>query len=243
MFVAVAASILIHAGCIAAILALMSASRRAPPLYNHYLYITLASARPGISGSAGRYTGGSGQEPDTHSPKVAHDVAPLRPAVRRGRKHLLKSAGLMPRIARSSIALKPRPASSVIVKADAAKARTFLKDEGHAADSQTGGSRGEGSAGSVSGTVAYQAPVLLFRVIPGYPESARRLGVEGQVVLRFVVDQSGRVERDIEVIASLPMLDQAAIDAVRQWRFSPGRDREGNPVRVLVSIPIQFSLR
>jgi TonB family protein len=131
-----------------------------------------------------------------------------------------------------------------MAKADASnKARIFLKDAGHASDSHLGESRGEGSAGSVFGTMVYQAPVLLFRVIPGYPESARRLGVEGPVVLRFVVDQFGRVEGDIEVVTSLPMLDKVAIDAVRQWRFSPGRDRDGNPVRVQVSIPIQFTLR
>jgi protein TonB len=62
-------------------------------------------------------------------------------------------------------------------------------------------------------------------------------------VLRFIVDQSGRVEREIEVVTSLPMLDQAAIEAVRQWRFSPGRDRDGKAVRVLVSVPLQFTLR
>jgi len=140
--------------------------------------------------------------------------------------------------------VKSTPAPSVLAKADATnKARNLLKGEGESSGSRAGGSSGKGSAGSVSGAVVYQAPVLLSSIIPRYPERARRLGIEGQVVLRFVVDQLGRVERDIQVVTSLPMLDQAAIDAVRQWRFSPGRDRNGNPVRVLVSVPMQFTLR
>jgi len=39
------------------------------------------------------------------------------------------------------------------------------------------------------------------------------------------------------------MLDQAAIDALRRWRFSPGRDREGSAVRVLLEVPLRFTLR
>jgi protein TonB len=240
VFVAVAASILVHAGFLVATLALMRASRRAPPPHNRYLYVTLASVTRGISASAGGYSRRSGQEHDMHLPKVSR----VRRAVRRVTKHLPRAAGLTFSVARSSTTLKSSPASSVVAKANASNtARIFSKDGGTTSSSQTGEARGEDSAGSVSGVVVYQAPVLLSSVIPGYPESARRLGIEGQVVLRFVVDQSGRVDRDIEVVTSLPMLDQAAIDAVRQWRFSPARDRDGNPVRVLVSVPLQFTLR
>jgi protein TonB len=118
-----------------------------------------------------------------------------------------------------------------------------LKGEQKSSGSQVRDFGGKRSFGSVSGTDVYQPPILLSRAIPVYPERARRLGLEGQVVLRFVVDQSGRVEREIEVVSSLPMFDQASIDAVRQWRFSPGRDRIGNPVRVLVTVPVKFTLR
>lgn len=243
-FVAAAASIFIHAGFIVATLALMRPPRQVPPPYNRYLYVTLTFARPGISASAGGYSGRSGQERDIHLPKVSRDDAHLRRVVGRVTKHLPRVAGLIFPAAKSSAPLKSSPAASVAAKANASnKARIFLKDEGDASDSRTGEARGEDSAGSISGTVVYQAPVLLSSVIPGYPENARRLGIEGQVVLRFVVDQSGRVERDIEVVTSLRMLDQAAIDAVRQWCFSPARDRDGNPVRVLVSVPLQFTLR
>ena len=244
MFVALAASILIHSGFIVATLALMRSTRQVPPPHNRYLYVTLTSAGPAISASAGRYFVSSNQKHDMHLAKVPRDVAPIRRAIHRVTKHIPRVARLTSPVAKSSSRLKSGPAASVVAKADAStKARIFLKDEGRGPGSQAGAARGEDSAGSVSGAIVYQAPVLLSSVIPGYPENARRLGIEGQVVLRFVIDQSGRVERDIEVVTSLPMLDQAAIDAVRQWRFSPARDRDGNPVRVLVSVPLQFTLR
>ena len=88
-----------------------------------------------------------------------------------------------------------------------------------------------------------EPPVLLSSVVPAYPEDARRRRIEGEVVLQVVVDRNGRVENSIKVIKSIPMLDRAAIDAVRKWRFSPGRNRDGTAVRVLLEIPLRFILR
>lgn len=86
-------------------------------------------------------------------------------------------------------------------------------------------------------------PVLLTRVLPTYPIAARVRNLEGRVVLRAVVDREGRVEEAIAVIESIPLLDPSAVDALRRWRFEPGRDRDGQPVRVLVDVPIRFQLR
>ena len=86
-------------------------------------------------------------------------------------------------------------------------------------------------------------PELLERVLPEYPKRARALEVEGQVVLEVVLDRSGRVEQELRVLRSVPLLDGSAIAAVRQWRFRPGRDRNGRPVRVLMEIPVRFVLR
>ncbi|MBV8362332.1 MAG: TonB family protein, partial [Deltaproteobacteria bacterium] len=97
--------------------------------------------------------------------------------------------------------MKSMPARSVVAKLDTInKSSVFLKGEGDSSGSQAGESSGKGWAGSVSGAAVYQAPVLLSSTIPGYPERARRLGIEGQVVLRFIVDQSGMVEGDIQVV-------------------------------------------
>src|ERR1700735_2106131 len=77
----VTTSIVIHLGVLVSLLALISASHTAPPPYNPHLYVTLAYGRPGLSGSAVSSPEGSSQESDTHSSKVARDLAP-RTAVR-----------------------------------------------------------------------------------------------------------------------------------------------------------------
>jgi protein TonB len=79
--------------------------------------------------------------------------------------------------------------------------------------------------------------------VPVYPPAARARNLEGRVVLRAVVDRDGRVEQAITIVESIPLLDPAAIDALRQWRFTPGQDRDGHTVRVLIDLPIRFQLR
>lgn len=86
-------------------------------------------------------------------------------------------------------------------------------------------------------------PEIVDRVLPEYPARARTLKIEGQVLLEVVLDRGGRVEDSIRVTRSIPMLDAAAIAAVRQWRFRPARSRDGSPVRVLMEIPVRFVLR
>jgi protein TonB len=79
--------------------------------------------------------------------------------------------------------------------------------------------------------------------MPTYPPLARARGLEGRVILTAVVDQQGRVEAAITVTQSMPLLDAAAVEALRQWRFEPGRARDGTPVRVRIEVPIRFQLR
>jgi len=250
MILALAASILIHAGLIAATLALMRA-RQTPPPSSRYLYVTLApTAGPGLGASADAHAAAahstnSGKAREIDLPMFARDVAHVhRTAVHRVAKQIPRAAGIAPLVAAPSIPVKSSTATPKVAKADVFNpAAVSSKDGGSASGSQSGGARGADAAGSLPGVAAYQPPVLLNSVIPAYPEGARSRGIEGQVVLRFVVDQSGGVEPDVQVVTSLPMLDQAAIDAVRRWRFSPARDRDGNPVRVQVNVPLQFTLR
>ena len=86
------------------------------------------------------------------------------------------------------------------------------------------------------------APSLVREVKPQYTEEARRLGVEGDVVLEIVVRSDGSVGQ-VSIVQRLGSgLDQRAVDAVRQWRFSPAR-RHGTPVDVLVEVAVEFKLR
>ncbi|WP_412068613.1 energy transducer TonB [Rubrivirga sp. IMCC43871] len=74
-----------------------------------------------------------------------------------------------------------------------------------------------------------------------YPDFAIRAGVEGQVVVQFVVDERGNVIDPVVVRSSNPLLSEAALKAVSESRFMPGQQR-GRPVRVRFAVPVRFVL-
>ncbi len=78
-------------------------------------------------------------------------------------------------------------------------------------------------------------------VQPAYPEIAQSARVQGVVVIDAVIDESGSVSA-ARVARSIPLLDQAALDAVRQWKFTPTL-LNGAPVPVVVTMTINFTLR
>jgi periplasmic protein TonB len=86
-----------------------------------------------------------------------------------------------------------------------------------------------------------EPPVVIGSISPVYPEFAKRNRVQGTVVLEVEVLKDGSV-RNIFVKRSVAGgLDDAAIEAVRKVRFQPGRS-SGQPVDVLLIIPVEFSL-
>jgi periplasmic protein TonB len=84
------------------------------------------------------------------------------------------------------------------------------------------------------------APRKTFNVDPVYPSIARTARVEGVVILEAVIDRLGRVE-SVRVLRSIPLLDQAAIDAVHQWRFTPTL-LNGTPVSIVMVVTVNFAL-
>lgn len=86
-----------------------------------------------------------------------------------------------------------------------------------------------------------RAPRKLFDVKPIYPAIAQAGHIEGTVTLEAVINERGTIER-IKVLRSVALLDGAAIDAVRQWRYTPTL-LNGIPVQVLMTITVTFSLR
>jgi protein TonB len=84
-------------------------------------------------------------------------------------------------------------------------------------------------------------PRKIVDVRPVYPDLARTVQKEGMVILEAVIDTSGRVTQ-LRVIRSEPLLDQAALDAVRQWRYAPSI-YYGKPVSVLMTITVRFTLQ
>ena len=76
---------------------------------------------------------------------------------------------------------------------------------------------------------------------PEYPLIARNARVQGVVILEAVIDERGEVGR-IKVLRSVPLLDNAAITAVQQWRYTPTL-LNGVPVSVLMTITVNFTLQ
>jgi TonB family protein len=89
----------------------------------------------------------------------------------------------------------------------------------------------------VGGAIA--TPMKIKDVRPVYPPVARDAGVQGVVVLEAVIDETGAVSA-ARVLRSIPLLDQAALDAVRQWQFTPTL-LNGAPVPVVMTVTINFA--
>ena len=84
-------------------------------------------------------------------------------------------------------------------------------------------------------------PTKTRDVSPTYPEVARAARVQGVVILEATIGPTGAVT-DVNVLRSVPLLDEAAIAAVRQWQYTPTL-LNGVPVPVIMTVTVNFSLR
>ena len=96
--------------------------------------------------------------------------------------------------------------------------------------------RQEGDALRVGGAI--KAPTKVKDVRPVYPPIAREAGVAGVVIIEVKIGTDGRVE-EAHVLRSIPLLDQAALDAVKQWEFVPTL-MNGAPVPIMMTVTINF---
>jgi len=86
-----------------------------------------------------------------------------------------------------------------------------------------------------------KAPAKVKNVDPVYPDLAKQARVQGVVIVECTISPSGRVT-DVRVLRSIPLLDQAAVDAVRQWTYTPTL-LNGVPVPVIMTVTVTFNLR
>ena len=86
-----------------------------------------------------------------------------------------------------------------------------------------------------------QAPTKVTNVDPRYPPVAQAARVQGVVILEAVIGPDGRVT-DVKVLRSVPLLDEAAIEAVRQWTYTPTL-LNGVAVPVIMTVTVNFQLR
>lgn len=106
-----------------------------------------------------------------------------------------------------------------------------------------GASAGAGlPGGEFNADAVDKIPQAVQKVEPVYPQRARKQGVSGKVVLRFLVEPDGHVTRP-SIVSANPegYFEQSALEAIRHWRFKPGLYR-GKAVATWVVLPVQFQL-
>ena len=88
----------------------------------------------------------------------------------------------------------------------------------------------------------FTRPVRTYIVQPAYTDNARKARIEGEVILRLIIDEQGEVHEEVEILKGLDMgLTDAAVVALRQWRFEPAL-LDGEPVAVHWTMTVNFRL-
>jgi TonB family protein len=97
------------------------------------------------------------------------------------------------------------------------------------------------NGGKDKGQTDIEPPKLITRVVPVYPPEAKKAGIEGTVILGATIDGEGKVT-DVKVLESVPGLDQAAVDAVKQWVYTPVWVNN-QPVIYTFTVAVKFALK
>jgi TonB family protein len=104
-----------------------------------------------------------------------------------------------------------------------------------------GSGEGAGGGAPIRPGGKIQPPVRTVYVEPVYSELARRAGVSGMVILECTIDPTGHVT-DARILSGHPLLNDSALTAVRQWRYTPTR-LNGVTVPVLMTVTVRFIRR
>ena len=226
--------------------------------------VRLVFVEPAPPPKLGSPTGGAAAAPAPAPAPAEAPAAPPQPQQREALEWVAKPALYPPK---PKPAPQPKPVGKTVPKPQPAAQQPAAPAVGSetadvkpdattpgprgVADGVTAGVEGGLPGGQVGGlgtevtplSKAAVAPTVARRVVPRYPDSARMRGIEGQVVIEAIIARDGSVEPGVKIIQSIPALDDAAIEAFRQWRFTPGRDASGRPLRVILQAPVRFVLR
>jgi TonB family protein len=94
---------------------------------------------------------------------------------------------------------------------------------------------------NTAGDEPTRVPVIYRIVRPIYPEVLRIMNARGDAQIEFIVNTAGQVVNPAVIKATHPLFGERAIEAVRQWRFNPGR-KDGRLVNTRMTVPIIFDL-
>ncbi|WP_022835126.1 energy transducer TonB [Salisaeta longa] len=82
----------------------------------------------------------------------------------------------------------------------------------------------------------------IYENLGEYPDFARKAGIEGRVIIQFIVNEQGQATNLTVLQGVHPLLNEAAMKAIRATRFTPGKQR-GRAVKVRMSLPVMFQLK
>ena len=97
------------------------------------------------------------------------------------------------------------------------------------------------SFGAIRVGANIKQPAQIKRVQPAYPDDAKVAGITGMVILEVLLDTGGHVKQATVLRHVSPSIDQAALDAVRQWAYTPTL-LNGAPVEVVFTVTVNFSM-
>ena len=129
-----------------------------------------------------------------------------------------------------------KAAADVAAEREAVATRAAAKAR---ADTAAAAARAKAKAEAVRVGAQIKTPTKVKDVRPVYPAIAQAAKVQGVVVIEATVGPDGKVV-DTRVVKSVPMLDQAAIDAVQQWEYTPPIVK-GKPGSVVMTITVNFT--
>ena len=134
---------------------------------------------------------------------------------------------------------------AVAAKTAADKAATEAKSERERAEAdearkaKAAAARRERLAKAIRVGGQIRPPIKIKEVAPIYPAIAQSARIQGDVVIEATIDEEGKVA-DTRVVKSVPLLDQAALDAVRQWQYRPSL-LNGVPTPVVTTVTVKFT--
>jgi TonB family protein len=155
---------------------------------------------------------------------------------------------------RATLETDPAQQKASLAEADGLRNRAIALSKGRTdvrADSNLISSSGRPvpvSASSQSGQApvrvggSVKPPTKTRHVPPIYPQEAQTARIEGIVIIEATIGVDGRVS-DARILKSIPPLDQAAVDAVRQWEFTPTSLEGIGPVPVIMTVTVNFTLQ
>lgn len=173
------------------------------------------------------------EEPENKTPAVVHDT----PVTAKNAVPELESSG--------DVSFAPdRPQDGGGGPAGADDAGGRAEGQGQMGDPHAAGGQGTRSRTEGAQVVVRKAvPLYEHNPSPPYPPRAKRLGMEGTVILRVRVGESGEaLEVELEKGSGFALLDDAALAAVKKWQFAPGREND-RAVAMWVQVPVRFELR